>query len=66
MGVDRTTYFERCWPNSEATEGCDYNRLFEANDEATVTFEATTTDGRRSRNTAIFGFDDDKVGPAEV
>jgi ketosteroid isomerase-like protein len=66
VGIDRTTYFERCWPNSETTEAFEYSRLFEANDEVVVTYEATRTDGRRFRNTEIFGFDGDKISRVEV
>src|SRR5436189_4695857 len=66
VGIDRTTYFERCWPNSETTDAFEYERLFEANDEVFVTYEATKTDGRRFRNTEIFGFDGDKVTRVEV
>jgi ketosteroid isomerase-like protein len=66
VGIDRATYFERCWPNSEVTEAFDFKRLYEANGEVVVTYEATTTDGRRFRNTEIFGFDGDKISRVEV
>ena len=66
VGIDRKTYFERCWPNSGATEAFEYRRLVEANDEVIVTYEATRTDGRRFRNTEIFGFDGDKISRVEV
>jgi ketosteroid isomerase-like protein len=66
VGIDRKTYFERCWPNSETTEAFEYERLFEANDEVIVTYEATRTDVRRFRNTEIFGFDGDKISQVEV
>jgi hypothetical protein len=38
----------------------------ESNDEVVVTYGATRTDGRRFRNTEIFGFDGDKIGRVEV
>jgi hypothetical protein len=66
VGIDRATYFERCWPNSRTIEAYEFERLFEANDEVVVTYEATKTDGRRFRNTEIFGFDGDKVSSVEV
>ena len=28
-GIDRATYFERCWPNSELIEAFEFKRLFE-------------------------------------
>lgn len=66
VGIDRAKYFQRCWPNAETIEAFEYQRLFEANDEVIVTYEATKTDGRRFRNTEIFGFEGDKVSRVEV
>ncbi len=66
VGIDRATYFERCWPNAQTTSAFEYRRLFEANDEVHVTYVATKTDGRRFTNTEIFGFDGDKVRSVEV
>ena len=66
VGIDRATYFERCWPNSETTQAFDFKRLFEANREVVVTYEATRTDGRRFRNTEIFGFEGNKISRVEV
>ncbi len=66
VGIDRETYFERCWPGSGTIEAFDFQRLFEANDEVVVTYEATRTNGTRFRNTEIFGFEDDLVSRVEV
>ena len=66
VGIDRATYFERCWPNAGMIESYEYERLFEANDEVVVTYEAMKTDGRRIRNTEIFGFDGDRISRVEV
>jgi ketosteroid isomerase-like protein len=66
VGIDRATYFERCWPNSQNIEAFEYKRLFEANDEVVVTYEAMRRDGSRFRNTEIFGFDGDKISRVEV
>jgi hypothetical protein len=66
VGIDRATYFDRCWPNAETTRAFDYLRLLEANDEVFVTYECTKTDGRRFRNTEIFGFDGGKISRVEV
>ena len=65
-GIDRATYFERCWPNSKTIDAFEYMRIFEANDEVIVTYECTKTDGRRFRNTEIFGFDGPKISRVEV
>jgi ketosteroid isomerase-like protein len=66
VGIDRATYFERCWPAAGTTERFDYIRLTEVGDEVLVTYEATRTDGGRFRNTEIFGFDGDLISEVEV
>jgi ketosteroid isomerase-like protein len=65
-GIDRATYFERCWPNSETIESYEFKRLIEAGDEVVVTYESTKTDGRRFRNTEVLTFAGDKLAMAEV
>ena len=65
-GIDRTTYFERCWPNSELIESFEFKRLVENGDEVFVTYESTKTDGNRFRNTEILTFAGDKLCKAEV
>jgi len=65
-GIDRATYFERCWPNAETIDAFEFKRLVEVGDEVLVTYESTKTDGRRSRNTELFGFDGDKIARTEV
>jgi ketosteroid isomerase-like protein len=66
VGIDRATYFERCWPNSQMLSKFDYVRLAEVGDEVLVTYEAQRTDGSRFRNTEVFGFDGDKISTVEV
>jgi ketosteroid isomerase-like protein len=57
-GIDRATYFERCWPNAATIADFDFVRLVEiGGDEVIVTYESKKTDGRRFRNTEILGFD---------
>jgi ketosteroid isomerase-like protein len=65
-GIDRATYFERCWPNSELTERFQFVRLIEVADEVIATYELTKTDGGRFRNTEIFTFAGDKISRVEV
>ena len=66
LGIDRATYFERCWPNSELIEAFEFKRLIEAGDEVVVTYESTKTDGNRFRNTEVLTFEGDKIRRAEV
>jgi ketosteroid isomerase-like protein len=66
MGIDRATYFQRCWPNAERTKSFDFKRLAEIGDEVVVTYECTRTDGSQFRNTEVLTFADDKICRAEV
>jgi ketosteroid isomerase-like protein len=66
VGIDRATYFDRCWPNSELIESFEFKRLTEIGDEVLVTYESTKTDGKRFRNTEILAFEDDKICRVEV
>jgi ketosteroid isomerase-like protein len=66
-GIDRATYFERCWPNHGHLEAFGIVRLVETGDEVVVTYEATRTNGTRFRNTEVLTFDgDDRVTKVEV
>jgi ketosteroid isomerase-like protein len=65
-GIDRTTYFERCWPNSELIDTFELVRLTEADDEVIVTYDCTKADGNRFRNTEVLTFDGDRISRAEV
>ena len=66
VGIDRATYFERCWPNAETIQSFDFKRLFESGDEVFVTYEAEKTDGHRFRNTEVHTFAGDKIRRVEV
>ncbi len=65
-GIDRATYFERCWPTAGRIAQFEFKRLFEQGDEVIVTYESTRTDGGRFRNTEVLTFDRDKVRVVEV
>ena len=65
-GIDRATYWERCWPNHVNHARFEYVRLYEVGDEVVVTYEAERTDGSRFRNTEVFGFEDDRIKTVEV
>ena len=65
-GIDRATYFERCWPNAELIESFDFKRMVECGDEVIVTYEGTRTDGSRFRNTEVLTFSGDKLRKTEV
>ena len=65
-GLDRATYFERCWPNHETLTAFDFERLYEHGDEVVVTYEAERADGSRFRNTEVLTFAGDQLTRVEV
>ena len=64
--LDRSGYFERCWPNHDTIESFEFVRLIEDGDEVVVTYESTKSDGRRLRNTEVLTFGGDQLRRAEV
>jgi ketosteroid isomerase-like protein len=65
-GIDRATYFERCWPNAELIDSFEFVRLIESGDEVVVTYESTKSDGSRFRNTEVHTFSGDRISKVEV
>jgi ketosteroid isomerase-like protein len=65
-GIDRTAYFERCWPNAGMIDAFEFVRVVEVGDEVVVTYEATRNDGSRFRNTEVLTFAGDKIAKVEV
>lgn len=51
--IDRTSYFARCWPNSQTAEGFEFIHLVQSGAQVFVTYEARGADGHRFRNTEI-------------
>ncbi|MDX6637789.1 MAG: hypothetical protein QOJ01_1300 [Solirubrobacterales bacterium] len=65
-GIDRSAYYERCWPNTRHKESYELFRMNEAGDEIVVTYESTKTDGNRFRNTEVLTFEGDRIATVEV
>jgi ketosteroid isomerase-like protein len=64
--LDRKTYFERCWPNSETTASFEFRNLISDNGRVFVTYEFTKTTGERFCNTEILSTRDGKLSEVEV
>ncbi len=64
--IDRKTYFERCWLNSETTAALDVEFVVVSGDKAFVTYEGRTNDGKRFRNTELFTVRNGKINEVEV
>ena len=66
MQIDKPTYFERCWKNSDWIERHELERIFVEGDDAFVTYRCVAKGGKTFRNTEFFVFDGDKVKRIDV
>ena len=64
--IDKKTYFDRCWPNSERIAEQEIERIFEQGEEAFVTYRVVNTDGDEFRNTEFFRFDGGRLKHVNV
>ena len=64
--LDRATYFERCWPNSERIADFGYMHMVPDGDRVIVTYEGRTTEGGGFRNTEILTIRNGQIADAEV
>jgi ketosteroid isomerase-like protein len=64
--IDKATYFERCWRNSDWIERHEIERIFVESDEAIVTYKCTAKGGKNFRNTEFFIFEGDRVKRIDV
>jgi SnoaL-like domain len=54
-------YKEKCWPNANNTKKFDLEKIIIDGDDAFVTYNGWTTDGRLFRNTERFKFKEGKI-----
>jgi len=59
--IDLKTYYQRCWPNCVNIKRFDIEKLVVDGDDAFVTYNGWTNDGRVFRNTEYFRFKDGKI-----
>src|SRR5438105_3940218 len=64
--IDKATYFERCWKNSDWIERHELEKIFIEGNEAFVTYKCTAKSGKNFRNTEFFVFAGDKVSRIDV
>ena len=64
--LDRATYFERCWPNSQRISAFDYIHLVAHGEQVFVTYEGSDVDGGRFRNTEVLTVRGQQIVEAEV
>lgn len=59
--IDLETYHKRCWPNAQNTKKFDLEKIMLGDDDAFVTYNGYTNDGKIFRNTEYFKFKDGKI-----
>jgi hypothetical protein len=64
--IDRSTYFKRCWPNSQRISAFDYIHLVSSEDLVYVTYEGSNIDRSRFRNTEILKVRGEQIVEVEV
>jgi ketosteroid isomerase-like protein len=65
-GIDKATYFERCWRNSDWIERHELEKIFVEGDEAFVTYRCVAKGGKHFRNTEFFTFAGDRIKRIDV
>jgi ketosteroid isomerase-like protein len=65
-GIDKATYFERCWRVSDWIERQALERIVVDGEAAFVTYQVVTKDGKSFRNTEFFRFAGDKIKSIDV
>jgi ketosteroid isomerase-like protein len=64
--IDKTAYFERCWPTGEHHTRHEIETIFAQGDAAFVTYSCVRTEGTRFRNTEFFRVKSGQVAQVEV
>ena len=64
--IDKATYFERCWRNSDWIERHELAKIIADGNEAFVTYRCGTKGGKNFRNTEFFTFEGDRVSRIDV
>lgn len=64
--LDRESFFERCWPNSETICGFDFINTAAVGDRVFVTYEGRSIKGTQFRNTEVLTIRDGRIVDAEV
>ena len=64
--IDKNTYFERCWRNTDWIERHQLEKIICAGDEAFVTYKCVARNGKSFRNTEFFTFEGDRVKRIDV
>jgi ketosteroid isomerase-like protein len=64
--IDKATYFERCWRNSDRIERHELEKIIADGNEAFVTYRCVAKGGKNFRNTEFFTFEGNRVSRIDV
>jgi ketosteroid isomerase-like protein len=64
--IDRATYFERCWPDSDSHREQDIENIVVQGDNAFVTYRCATDNGKSFRNTEFLTFRGERISSVNV
>ena len=64
--IDKATYFDRCWRNSDWIERHELEKIFVEGNEAFVTYRCMAKGGKNFQNTEFFAFEDGRVKRIDV
>jgi hypothetical protein len=64
--IDKATYFERCWRNSDWIERHELEKIFVDGNEAFVTYRCVAKGGKNFRNTEFFTIEGGRVKRIDV
>jgi ketosteroid isomerase-like protein len=65
-GIDRRTYFERCWPINAEVEYCHIEKLFVEGNEAFVRYVCKRKGSAPFRNAELFRVESGKIVEVQV
>jgi ketosteroid isomerase-like protein len=65
-GIDKATYFAKCWRSTDWIASQELERIVVDGDQAFVTYQCRAKDGKSFRNTEFFAFAGDKVRSIDV
>ena len=63
--IDRATYFERCWPQSDVAREQQIEKIVIDGDKAFVTY-LCSSEGKTFRNTEFLTFENDRISSVNV
>jgi ketosteroid isomerase-like protein len=64
--IDKPTYFERCWKNTDWIERHELERIVVEDDAAFVTYHCIAKGGKSFRNTEFVVFSGDRIRRIDV